>query len=144
MLASRGDDGDDMSTCGSNWPRIETGACVLVYSSINTRAVITRMRVQVGAHFVLGVLVGASLLDRLWLLGGISAAWWASGAVGRNSRGGAFARRVGAEVGAKLRDLQEKYRQAVIFYRTGERERAHHATAYLPATQQPSNLASRL
>jgi len=31
------------------------------------------------SFFCIGAIIGASLLDRLWLFGGITAAWWASG-----------------------------------------------------------------
>ncbi|KAJ1409263.1 hypothetical protein B484DRAFT_423373 [Ochromonadaceae sp. CCMP2298] len=72
------------------------------------------------SFFLIGIIIGASLLDRLWLLGGITGAWWASGAVTRNTRGGALARRVGAQVAQYIRDLQEKYNQAIIFYQTGK------------------------
>jgi hypothetical protein len=72
------------------------------------------------SFFLVDIIIGASLLDRLWLLGGITGAWWASGAVTRNTRGGALARRVGAQVAQYIRDLQEKYNQAVIFYQTGK------------------------
>ena len=34
--------------------------------------------------------------------------------------GGAMARRVGAQVAMSIKDLQEKYNQFVIFYRTGK------------------------
>ena len=70
--------------------------------------------------FGIGVIVGASLLDRLWLLGGIGAAWWASGAVHRDTRGGSLARRVGVQLAQLIRDIQEKLNQAIIFYRTGK------------------------
>jgi len=70
--------------------------------------------------FWIGVLVGTSLLDRLWLLGGIGAAWWASGAVHRDTRGGSLARRVGVQLAQLIRDIQEKLNQAIIFYRTGK------------------------
>jgi hypothetical protein len=40
------------------------------------------------AFFAVGTVVGASLLDRLWLLGGLLMGWWASGAVHRDTRGG--------------------------------------------------------
>lgn len=70
--------------------------------------------------FWIGVLVGTSLLDRLWLLGGIGAAWWASGAVHRDTRGGNLARRVGVQLAQLIRDVQEKLNQALIFYRTGK------------------------
>jgi len=98
----------------------------------------------------MGTLVGASMLDRLWLLGGLLMAWWASGAVHRDTRGGTLvvtllvashplpnlltlpcllvssflsgmvARRVGVQVAAVIRDIQEKYNQFVIFYQTGK------------------------
>lgn len=34
------------------------------------------------SFFCIGAIIGASLLDRLWLFGGITAAWWASGKQG--------------------------------------------------------------
>jgi len=72
------------------------------------------------AFFTIGTIVGASLLDRLWLLGGIFAAWWASGAVHRDTRGGLLARKVGVQLAQFVRDVQEKYNQFIIFYRTGK------------------------
>lgn len=72
------------------------------------------------SFFIIGSVIGASLLDRLWLLGGIGGAWWASGAVYRDTRGGLFARRIAVQVVEVLQDLQEKYNQAIIFYRTGK------------------------
>jgi hypothetical protein len=36
------------------------------------------------------------------------------------SSGGMLARRVGVQVAQLIRDLQEKYNQFVIFYRTGK------------------------
>ena len=44
--------------------------------------------ISVAAFFAMGTVVGASMLDRLWLLGGLLMAWWASGAVHRDTRGG--------------------------------------------------------
>jgi len=64
---------------------------------------------SVAAFFIAGTVVGASLLDRLWLLGGLFAAWWASGAVHRDTRGGAVARRAGVTVAQLIRDVQERY-----------------------------------
>eukprot|EP01041_Mallomonas_annulata_P003278 gene3278-6490_t len=72
------------------------------------------------SFFFIGIIVGASLLDRLWLLGGIVASLWASGAVNRDTRGGAIARRVGVESAQVIRELQEKYNQLIVFYRTGQ------------------------
>jgi hypothetical protein len=72
------------------------------------------------AFFSIGTIVGASLLDRLWLLGGIFAGWWASGAVHRDTRGGMMARTVGVQLAQLIKDTQEKYNQFVIFYRTGK------------------------
>ncbi|RYH05792.1 hypothetical protein EON65_43760, partial [archaeon] len=68
----------------------------------------------------LGMLIGFSLLDKLWLLGGIAGACWAASIVHRNSPTGRFARKIGVEIARMLIDLQEKYNQAVIFYRTGK------------------------
>jgi hypothetical protein len=70
--------------------------------------------------FGIGAVLGASLLDRLWLIGGIIGGWWASGAVYRDTRGGMLARRVGVQVTQFVKDLQEKYNQFIIFYRTGK------------------------
>ena len=63
--------------------------------------------------FCLGSLAGASLLDRLWLLGGIVAAHWAAGAVYRDTRGGRIARKVGVQVAQFVRDVQVRY---VIYF----------------------------
>lgn len=70
--------------------------------------------------FVVGAIVSASLLDRLWLVGGAVAGYWASGAVHRDSRGGLVARRVGVQLTQLVRDLQEKTMQLMLFYRTGQ------------------------
>jgi len=72
------------------------------------------------AFFFIGVIIGASLIDRLWLIGGVTFSSWAAGAVHRDTGGGAFARKVGSQLALLIRDLQEKYNQAVIFYRTGK------------------------
>lgn len=72
------------------------------------------------SFFLIGSIIGTSLLDRLWLLGGIIGAWWASGAIYRDTRGGLLARRIGVQVTQLVRDIQEKYNQAIIFYRTGK------------------------
>jgi len=77
-------------------------------------------RCSIVCFFAIGILIGASLLDRLWLLGGIVTAWWASDAVHRNTRSGNFVRRCGAQLAQFIRDWQEKYNQAVIFYQTGK------------------------
>lgn len=69
--------------------------------------------------FIIGCVIGWSLFDRLWLLGGITTCWWASGAVHRDSRGGSFCRRVGVTLAQLIRDIQEKYSLAVVYYRTG-------------------------
>eukprot|EP01031_Cornospumella_fuschlensis_P025537 gene25537-30833_t len=74
----------------------------------------------VTSYFLLGMLIGYSLFDRLWLLGGIAGAWWAASIVHRNSPTGRFARKLGVKVARVVIDLQEKYNQAVIFYRTGK------------------------
>eukprot|EP00981_Chlorochromonas_danica_P013339 scaffold6187_cov168-Ochromonas_danica.AAC.3 len=72
------------------------------------------------AFFSIGVVMGYSLLDRLWFIGGVLGAWWASGAVHRNTRSGKIARRIGGLLARQVMDLQEKYNQAIIFYRTGK------------------------
>lgn len=70
--------------------------------------------------FTLGSIISASLLDRLWLLGGIFSAYWASGAVYKDTKGGEIARRIGVQLAALIRDIQEKYNGAIIFYQTGK------------------------
>lgn len=47
-------------------------------------------------------------------------AYWAAGAVHRDTRGGMIARKVGVQLARIVRDLQEKYTQLVVFYRTGK------------------------
>jgi hypothetical protein len=73
----------------------------------------------IASMFIVGCIIGWSLLDRLWLLGGLSMSYWSSGAVHRDSRGGMICRRIGVSVAHIIRDLQEKYNQMIIFYRTG-------------------------
>lgn len=71
------------------------------------------------SFFFIGAILGASLFDRLWLVGGILSSWWASGAVYKDTRGGLLARKVGVQLLQFVKDIQEKYNQAIIFYRTG-------------------------
>lgn len=70
--------------------------------------------------FWIGAIIGRSLLDRLWLLGGIAGAWWASGVSKQDTKNGVFVRRLGAQVALVVSEIQEKYNQAIIFYRTGK------------------------
>lgn len=77
-------------------------------------------RCAVGSFFLFGSFLSITVERRFWLVGGLVGALWASGAVRRNSRGGALARRVGVEVAQQIKDLQEKYNQFMIFYRTGK------------------------
>ena len=70
--------------------------------------------------FVVGCVLGASLLDRLWLVGGVMGAYWASHAVYKDSRGGVLARRLGVKVAQFIRDVQEKINGMIVFYRTGK------------------------
>ena len=72
------------------------------------------------SFFVIGVILGASLLDRLWLIGGIVMSYWANGAVYKDTRMGAIARKIGVQFAQIIKDLQEKYNQTIIFYRTGK------------------------
>lgn len=72
------------------------------------------------SFFFIGSILGASLLDRLWLIGGIIGSIWASGAVYRDTRGGLLARKIGVQLAQTIKDIQEKYNQFVIFYRTGK------------------------
>lgn len=72
------------------------------------------------SFFVVGVILGASLFDRLWLIGGIVMAYWANGAVYKDTRMGAVTRKIGVQFAQIIKDLQEKYNQTIIFYRTGK------------------------
>ena len=69
--------------------------------------------------FLTGCVLGASLLDRLWLIGGVIGAYWASHAVYKDSRGGVLARRLGVKIAQLIRDVQEKINGMIIFYNTG-------------------------
>ena len=68
----------------------------------------------------IGMIVGASLLDRLWLLGGVAGSYWASDAVSSDTKWGSLARYVGSQFAQTVIDIQEKHNQAIIFYRTGK------------------------
>lgn len=48
--------------------------------------------------FFIGILVGSSLLDRLWLVGGVGMGYWASVAVHKESMDGVLVRKVGVQV----------------------------------------------
>ena len=72
------------------------------------------------SFFAIGVILGASLFDRLWLIGGIVMAYWANGAVYKDTRMGAITRKIGVQFAQIIKDLQEKYNQTIIFYRTGK------------------------
>lgn len=76
-------------------------------------------RCSVTVSFFLGCLIGASLLDRLWLIGGIATAFYASHAIYEEHKIGYFLRKLGVMILQVIRDWQEKYNQMVIFYRTG-------------------------
>ena len=72
------------------------------------------------AFFCIGCVLGASLFDRLALVGGSAAAWWATGAVTRDTRGGALCRRLGRQLATVLGQLVAKWEEAVVFYKTGQ------------------------
>ena len=57
--------------------------------------------------FFIGIIIGWSLLDRLWLIGGITGAIWSANVVNGSSRNGILARRIGANIALFIRDLQE-------------------------------------
>ena len=72
------------------------------------------------SFFFIGSFIAASMFDKLWLGGGIIAAWWASETVNENSSAGQLTRRVGVQLAQLAIDVQEKYNQAMIFYKTGK------------------------
>jgi hypothetical protein len=71
------------------------------------------------ACFVMGCAVMASVYHRLWLLGGILAAWWSGDAVHSDNRVGQLVRRVGVYMTQFIRDRQEQWNYVVIYYETG-------------------------
>ena len=72
------------------------------------------------AFFVIGFTMGASLFDRLGLIGGLSAAYWSSGAIKRDTRSGALARNIGRRVAHVVIFLRLKWEELVVFYKTGK------------------------
>ena len=72
------------------------------------------------AFFVIGHILGASLFDRLGLVGGVAAAYWASGAVNHDSRAGSIARDIGQRIAQVLVQLQLRWNELVVFYKTGK------------------------
>ena len=76
-------------------------------------------RCAVFASFVVGCAIMASVYHRLWLLGGIIAAWWSADAVHRDNRVGQLVRRVGVQLTQFIRDRQEQWNYVVIYYETG-------------------------
>lgn len=77
-------------------------------------------RCGVGGFFVLGSIVGASLLDRLWLIGGLAAGYWAATNARSPSRYGVWVRRLGARMALFIKDIVEMYNQFVVYYKTGK------------------------
>jgi len=72
------------------------------------------------AFFVIGFTLGASLFDRLGLIGGVSAAYWSTGAIKRDTRAGALARNIGRRVAQAVVFLRLKWEELVVFYKTGK------------------------
>jgi len=69
---------------------------------------------------IIGVFVGASLLDRLWLLGGVAGGYWASTVNKSESKAGKLVRKTGAQLALIVRDVVDMYNQFVVFYQTGK------------------------
>ena len=72
------------------------------------------------SFFFIGAIIGASLLDRLWLLGGIIGGIYASKEVNRNTKSGYIIRLIGVNLTQIIINIQEKYNQFIIFYQTGK------------------------
>ena len=76
-------------------------------------------RCAVFTCFIVGCAVMASVYHRLWLLGGIFAAWWSADAVHSDTRIGQLVRRLGVLTTQFIRDRQEQWNYVVIYYETG-------------------------
>jgi hypothetical protein len=72
------------------------------------------------AFFVIGYVLGASLFDRLGFLGGVSAAFWSSGAIKSDTRAGTIARDIGRRLAQGFVFLRLKWEELVVFYKTGK------------------------
>ena len=70
--------------------------------------------------FFIGLTLGASLLDRLWLVGGVFGAYYGSVTVKNDTKMGSMMRKLGAELAGIIREYQEMFSQFMIFYRTGK------------------------
>ena len=70
--------------------------------------------------FFIGLTLGASLLDRLWLIGGVFGAYYGSITVKTDTKMGSMMRKLGAESAGIIREYQEMFSQFMIFYRTGK------------------------
>ena len=70
--------------------------------------------------FLIGAVVGASLLDRLWLIGGAMGAYWAHTVNKSDSKSGELVRKTGAQLALGMKEVVDMYNQFVIFYKTGK------------------------
>jgi hypothetical protein len=72
------------------------------------------------SFFLIGTVVGASLLDRLWLIGGAVGAFWAHSVNKSDSKSGELVRKTGAQLALGVKEVLDMYNQFVIFYKTGK------------------------
>ena len=101
---------------------ISAGAALALPSRAATLASSARV-VEIcasAAFFCIGCVLGASLFDRLSLVGGLAAAWWAAGAVNRDTRGGALSRAVGRDVATAAGRVLNKWEELLVLYKTGQ------------------------
>eukprot|EP01033_Poteriospumella_lacustris_P011049 gene11049-7865_t len=64
--------------------------------------------------------MAASIKRTLWILGALSGVLWANITLQGEGNSGQLVRRLGTYIATALRNVHEKYSQALLFYRTGQ------------------------
>lgn len=72
------------------------------------------------SFFFIGSILASTIFDRLWFVGGLLTAWWASVVINTSAPAGVTVRRVGIQLAQLIIDIRERANQAYIFYRTGK------------------------
>lgn len=81
---------------------------------------VTVDRCGAAAFAIIGALMAASIRRTLWILGALSGVLWANITLQGEGNSGQLVRRLGTYIATALRNVHEKYSQALLFYRTGQ------------------------
>ena len=72
------------------------------------------------SFFMIGMIIGKSIFDKFWLLGGIVGFWWACASVNADNTNGIFTRFVGLKVALLILYIIDLYKQSITLWHTGQ------------------------